>query len=258
MSRTLAAMIALDLTGKTAIITGGSQGIGAAIATLLHRAGATVAIAYWPDPGGQNQSNADRLAGQLGGRAMAVAGDVRDELAMTAMATQVAARCERIDILINNAGIVRDRSFRKMSLQEWQQVIDTNLTGAFCACKAVEPLMQPGGRIVNLASISAALGFFGQANYAASKSGVIGLTRVLARELAKRQITVNAIAPGVVITDMALTIPPAERERMMTQVPLGRFGDAQDIASCALFLCSDLASYITGQTIHVNGGWHPA
>lgn len=251
-------MIPLDLAGKAAIVTGASQGIGAAIATLLHRAGAGVAITYWPDPAGENRANADRLAAELGAGAIAIPGDVRDELAMSAMAGQAVARFGHIDILINNAGIVRDRSFRKMSLLEWQQVIDTNLTGAFTACKAVEPLLQAGGRIVSLASISAALGFFGQANYAAAKSGVIGLTRVLAREFAKRQITVNAIAPGVVMTDMARTIPEAERERMLSLVPLGRFGDPADIAGCVIFLCSDLASYITGQTIHVNGGWHPA
>ncbi len=251
-------MIPLTLSGKTAIITGASQGIGAAIATMLARAGAGVAITYWPDPAGENRARAESLAGPWGDRAFAVPGDVRDEAAMSAMVVAVAERFGHIDILVNNAGIVRDRSFRKMSLEEWQQVIDTNLTGAFTACKAVEPLLRSGGRIVSLASISAALGFFGQANYAAAKSGVIGLTRVLARELAKRQITANAIAPGVVMTDMARTIPEAERSRMLSLVPLGRFGDPADIAGCVLFLCSDLASYITGQTIHVNGGWHPA
>jgi len=251
-------MIPLCLAGRTAIVTGAGQGIGAAIATLLHQAGANAAITYWPDPAGENQAKAEGLAARLGERAFACPGDVRDEAAMAVMAGQVASRFGGVDILINNAGIVRDRSFRKMSLTEWQQVIDTNLTGAFTACKAVEPLLPSGGRIVSMASISAALGFFGQANYAAAKSGVIGLTRVLARELAKRRITVNAIAPGVVMTDMARTIPEAERERMRSLVPLGRFGEPADIAGCVLFLCSDLASYITGQTIHVNGGWHPA
>jgi 3-oxoacyl-[acyl-carrier protein] reductase len=250
-------MIAIDLTGRVAVITGASQGLGAAIATLLHRAGASVAITYWPDPDGINRANAERLAMQLGEHALAIAGDVRDATAMAAMAAAVTARFGRIDMLVNNAGIVRDRSFRKMSSDEWEQVIDTNLTGAFTACKAVEPLLQNGGRIVSLASISAALGFFGQANYAAAKAGVIGFTRVLARELAKRQITVNAIAPGVIMTDMAMTIPEAERERMLTHIPLGRFGVPDDIAQAVLFLCSDLAGYLTGQTLHVNGGWLP-
>jgi 3-oxoacyl-[acyl-carrier protein] reductase len=169
----------------------------------------------------------------------------------------VVARFGRIDILVNNAGIVRDRSFKKMTFDEWQQVISTNLTGTFNACKAVEPVMQEGGRLITIASISAALGFFGQANYAAAKSGVIGLMRVLARELAKRRITANAISPGLVLTDMGMTVPAEERARMLTQIPLGRFGESGDIARAVLFLCSDLSDYITGQTIHVNGGWLP-
>lgn len=251
-------MIPIDLAGRTAIVTGASQGLGAAIATVLHRAGANVALNYWPDPNGTNRGKADHLAQQLGKGAISVPGDIRDEVSIAAMVSQVVDRFTRIDMLINNAGIVRDRSFRKMSMDEWQQVLDTNLTGTFIVSKAVEPHLQQGGRIVSLASISAALGFFGQANYAAAKAGVIGMTRVMARELAKRGITVNAIAPGVILTDMAMTIPAAERERMLAQVPLGRFGDAADIAQTALFLCSDLASYITGQTIHVNGGWLPS
>ncbi len=251
-------MIPLDLKGRAAIVTGASQGLGAAIAELLHRAGAAVAITYWPDPAGVNQANAAALAGRLGADAYAIPGDVRDPTALAAMAAEAGARCGRIDLLVNNAGIVRDRSFRKMTEDEWQQVIATNLTGTFNVCRAVEPLLQDGGRIVNLASISAALGFFGQANYAAAKAGVIGLTRVLARELAKRRITANAIAPGLVLTEMGLTVPEAERARMLANVPLGRFGEPADIAGVVLFLCSDLAAYITGQTIHVNGGWLPS
>ena len=250
-------MIPIDLSGRTAIVTGASQGLGAAIAELLYRAGAMVAITYWPDAQGENQTNAARLAARLGERAAAISGDVRESAAMATMVTAVAARFGRIDLLINNAGIVRDRSFKKMSDDEWQQVISTNLTGTFNACRAVEAHLEDGGRIVNLASISAALGFYGQANYAAAKAGVIGLTRVLARELAKRRITANAIAPGLVLTDMGLTIPADERTRMLANIPLGRFGEPDDIAQAVLFLCSDLASYITGQTIHINGGWLP-
>ena len=250
-------MIPIDLGGRTAIITGASQGLGAAIASLLHRAGATVAITYWPDPQGANQANAEQLVARLGERAAAIPGDVRTSAAMTAMVAEVLARFGRIDLLVNNAGIVRDRSFKKMSDDEWQQVIATNLTGTFNACRAVEAHLESGGRIINLASISAALGFYGQANYAAAKAGVIGLTRVLARELAKRRITANAIAPGLVLTDMGLTIPADERTRMLANIPLGRFGEPDDIAYAVLFLCSDLAGYVTGQTIHVNGGWFP-
>ena len=145
-----------------------------------------------------------------------------------------------------------------MSGEEWDAVIDTNLTGVFNLCKAAEPVLEQGGSIVSLSSISAAIGFYGQANYAAAKAGVVGLTKVLARELAKRRITVNAIAPGLVLTDMGKSIPAEERERMLSLIPLGRLGEADDIAGAALFLCSNLSRYITGQTVHVNGGWHLA
>jgi len=250
-------MTGIDLGGRTAIITGGGQGLGAAVAGTLHAAGAAVAVTYWPDPEGQNRSRAEALAQRLGERALAVAGDVRSPEAMAAAVQAAIARFGRLDILVNNAGILRDRSFKKMSVPEWQQVIDTNLTGVFTACKAAEPHLQEGGRIVNVSSIAAALGFFGQANYAAAKAGVQGLTRVLARELAKRRITVNAVAPGLVLTEMGLTVPEEERQRMLSSVPLGRFGEPEDIANAILFLSSGLAAYVTGQTLHVNGGWYP-
>jgi 3-oxoacyl-[acyl-carrier protein] reductase len=250
-------MVSIDISGRTAIITGGGQGLGAAVAGVLHRAGASVALTYWPDPEGVNRGRAEGLALQLGERALAIAGDVRSAEAMAAAVAATVGRFGRLDILVNNAGILRDRSFKKMTLPEWQQVIETNLTGVFTACKAAEPHLAEGGRIINVASISAALGFFGQANYAAAKAGVTGLTRVLARELARRRITANAVAPGLVLTEMGLTIPEEERQRMLANVPLGRFGEPDDIANAILFLCSGLAAYITGQTLHVNGGWYP-
>jgi 3-oxoacyl-[acyl-carrier protein] reductase len=142
-----------------------------------------------------------------------------------------------------------------MSQEEWQQVIDTNLTGAFNVSRIASELMRDNGRIVSLSSISAFVGFFGQANYAAAKGGIVAFTKVLSRELAKRQITVNAVAPGVILTDMSKSIPEDIRAAMLPNIPLGRFGRADDVAHTILFLCSDLASYITGQTVHVNGGW---
>jgi len=138
----------------------------------------------------------------------------------------------------------------------WQEVIDTNLTGVFNVCKSASASISDGGRIVSLSSVAAFLGFFGQANYAAAKAGVVGLTKVLSRELARRNVTVNAVAPGVVLTEMGKSIPDESRAEMLKQIPLGRFAEPREVADVVLFLCSDMASYVTGQTIHVNGGWY--
>lgn len=248
---------AIDLSGLVALVTGAGQGLGEATASMLHRHGASVIVNYWDDGEGVNRSRAEQVTARLGARALALAADVRRPAEIDAMLARAHGRFGRLDLVVNNAGIVRDRTLKNMSGDEWQAVIDTNLTGAFNVCKACAPLLSDGGRIVNVSSISAALGFFGQANYAAAKAGILGLTRVLARELAKRSITVNAVAPGLVLTDMGQTIPQAERERMLAQIPLNRFGAADDIAGAILFLCSGLAGYVTGQTIHVNGGWLP-
>jgi 3-oxoacyl-[acyl-carrier protein] reductase len=249
-------MIHIDLSGRVAMVTGASQGLGEAMVRQLHRAGATVAINYFPDPGGANQARAEQLASELGERALPLAADVREGRQVQASIDEVLTRFQRLDILVNNAAILRDKSLKKMSLGEWQEVIDTNLTGVFNTCKAAEPALATGGRIVNLASIAAAIGFFGQSNYAAAKAGVVAMTKVLSRELARRNITVNAVAPGVVLTEMGRSIPAEARADMLKNIPLGRFGEPREIADAVLFLCSDLASYITGQTIHVNGGWY--
>jgi 3-oxoacyl-[acyl-carrier protein] reductase len=161
-----------------------------------------------------------------------------------------------LDIVINNAGILRDRTCKKMADDEWQSVIDTNLTGVFNVCRSAATRLKDSGRIVNFASICGQIGFFGQANYAAAKAGVMGLTKTLARELARQNITVNAIAPGLILTEMGKSIPDQHRAEMIRQIPLGRCGEPSEIANAVLFLCSDLASYITGQVLHVNGGWY--
>jgi 3-oxoacyl-[acyl-carrier protein] reductase len=248
-------MFTIDLTGKMAVITGAGQGLGRAIAEALHRAGANVIINYFDDPSGLNRQRAEQTAAALGHRAVALVADVRDPASLEVMMDEAIRRFGSLDIVINNAGILRDKTIKKMTLDDWQPVIDTNLTGVFNVCKAAAERLEDGGRIVSLASISAAIGFYGQANYAAAKSGVMGLTKVLSRELAKRRITANAVAPGVVLTEMGKSIPDEARQQMLASIPLGRFGEPREIAEVIVFLCSDMASYVTGQTIHVNGGW---
>ncbi len=248
-------MISVDLSGRVAIVTGGGQGLGQATARRLYEAGASVAVNYFPDAAGANQQRADETVAPFGERGLAVAGDVRSRESMEACIAAVKERFGQLDIVINNAAIIRDKTLKNMDDADWQAVIDTNLTGVFNVCKAAQPVLAEGGRIVNMASISGVIGFFGQANYSSAKAGVIALTKVLSKELARRKITVNAVAPGVVMTDMAATIPAEVQQEMLKHIPLGTFGEPDDIANAILFLCSDWARYITGQTLHVNGGW---
>lgn len=248
-------MISINLNGKTALVTGGSQGLGLSTATRLHAAGATVAINFFPDPEGHNQRRAEEAVRSLKDRAFAVAADVRSPGDVTRMFDEIITRTGQLDIVVNNAAVIRDRTLRKMTDAEWQDVIDTNLTGVFQVCRAAAARMQDGGRIVNMASISGVVGFYGQVNYSAAKAGVIAITKVLSKELARRNITVNAVAPGVVLTEMGESIPADVRQGMLEQIPLGRFGEPREISDIIVFLCSDLASYMTGQTLHANGGW---
>lgn len=248
-------MIPINLTGKTAIVTGASQGLGLATVTCLHQAGANVVVNYFPDAEGVHAAQANKLVNTLGERSLAFPADVRSDDDANKLIEAARQTFGSLDILVNNAAILRDKTLKKMQFDEWQAVIDTNLTGVFRMCKTAIGSMNDGGRIVNMASISAVVGFFGQSNYSAAKAGVIGLTKVLSKELASRRITVNAVAPGVVLTEMGQSIPEVSRQQMLTQIPLGRFGTPDDIAGAILFLCSPLADYITGQTLHVNGGW---
>lgn len=248
-------MKTIDLTGKTAIVTGAGQGIGLATAQSLHSAGANVVINYFDDPDGNNKTLADKVVAEFGDRAISAAADVRNSEQLVAMNELAVKTFGGLDILVNNAGILRDRSFKKMSDDEWCDVIDTNLTGVFKSCKAAIGHLNEGGTIINVASLSAVMGFFGQANYASAKAGVVTLTKVLSKELARSKIRVNAVAPGVVDTEMGKSIPEENRKLMIANVPLGRFAEPQEIGDVILFLASDLSSYVTGQTIHVNGGW---
>jgi 3-oxoacyl-[acyl-carrier protein] reductase len=250
-------MIPIDLSGKVALITGASQGIGAQIARTFHRAGATVVLNH---PGLDNtatdaQTLADELNVHRTDSAVVIAADVSKPDQMQAMMGQVQAQCGGLDFLVNNAAIIKDRTIARMSLEEWDAVIDVNLSGVFYGCKYALEIMREGGAIVSFGSIAAIQGFFGQANYAAAKAGVQAMMRVLSREAAKRNIRANAIAPGVIDTSMAATIPEPVRAEMLKNVPLARFGTTEEVANVVLFLCSPLASYVTGQTLEINGGW---
>jgi 3-oxoacyl-[acyl-carrier protein] reductase len=249
--------LTIDLSGKVALITGASQGIGAEMARTFHQAGAAVVLNH-PDIGA-TRADAEKLAAELNtarpASAIVIAADVSQADAVQRMMQEVWKRLSGLDFLINNAAILRDRTVVKMSLDEWKSVLDVNLSGAFHCCKFGLEIMRDGGAIVSLASISGILGFYGQANYAAAKSGVQALMRVVSREAARRGIRANAIAPGVIETAMAATIPQNVRAEMLKNVPLARFGAAGEVANVALFLCSPLASYVTGQTLEVNGGW---
>jgi 3-oxoacyl-[acyl-carrier protein] reductase len=245
--------IPIDLDGRTVLITGASQGIGACMARRFHQAGAVVWINH---PGFVGTADdAGLLARELGDRAHIVSADVADAGQTQCMMRRIVEVSGGLDFLVNNAAILRDKTMAKMSAEDWQAVINVNLTGVFHCCKFALEILNDGGAIVSIGSIAALQGFYGQVNYASAKAGVMAMMRVLSRETARRGIRVNSIAPGVVATSMAEQIPDSIRAEMLKNVPLGRFGRPEEIADAAVFLCSDLASYITGQTLEVNGGW---
>lgn len=242
------------LEEKVAVVTGASRGIGRGIALALAREGAVVVVNY-----NGSAARAEEVVTTIkesGGRAAAVQCDVSDFEAAKEFYANVVKEYGRIDILVNNAGITKDNLIMKMSEEEFQSVIQTNLAGTFHGVKFVSrPMMkQRGGRIINIASVAGVVGNMGQANYSASKAGVIGLTKSMAKELASRNITVNAIAPGFVETEMTDVLSDSVKEAAVATIPLGRFGQVEDIAETAIFLASDRAKYITGQVICVDGG----
>ncbi len=248
-------MITYSFPGKVVLVTGSSRGIGAAVLTGFARAGATCILHFWDDPSGANKADAEALAAILGSSVHPLAADVRDAGQMESLMKQVKDAHGGLDILVNNAGIIRDRTLRKMTLEEWHAVIQTNLDGVFHSCKFGAEILRDGGRIVNIASVAGLIGFHGQTNYAAAKAGVIGMTRVLAKELARRQITANAIAPGVIQTPMLGEVKEDVKAEYLKQIPAGRLGQPEDVANAVLFLASEESSYITGQVLPVTGGW---
>ena len=239
-----------DLTGKNALITGASGGIGAEIARVLHGAGATVGLS------GTRVDPLEALAAELGDRAHVLPCNLSDMEAVDALPKQAAAAMGSVDILVNNAGITRDNLFMRMSDDEWQSVLNVNLTATFKLCKGVMRGMMKArwGRIVNISSVVGATGNPGQANYAASKAGMVGMSKSLAYEVASRGITVNAVAPGFIETAMTDKLTDDQKAGIMGQIPAGRMGTPAEIASGVLYLASDGAGYVTGTTLHVNGG----
>lgn len=242
------------LTGKTAVITGASRGIGKAVALKFAKEGASIAINY--NGSAEKAEEVKKEIEALGVRAEVYQCNVSDYAACEEFLKQVVKDFGRIDILVNNAGITKDGLLMKMSEEDFDKVIEVNLKGTFNCIRFVarQMLKQKSGRIINMSSVVGVLGNAGQANYAASKAGVIGLTKSTARELASRHITVNAIAPGFIKTDMTDVLTDAVKEAMSSQIPLGDFGMPEDIANTAAFLASEDARYITGQVIHVDGG----
>jgi len=251
--------IAIDLSGRSALVTGASQGIGSAIARVLHQAGARVVINHPDQGGGATRHDAEALATEFSAErpdsSLVHAADVSDPAAVKRMMRAVQEEIGPLDVLVNNAGILRDWTIAKMTPKLWQQVIDVNLSGVFYCCKYGLEILRDSGAIVNMGSLAAEAGYAGQSNYAAAKAGVQALTRVLARECARRAIRVNAVAPGLIDTSLATKIPKDTRAAMQEMIPWKRLGRPEEVAHVVLFLCSPLAGYVTGQTVTVSGGW---
>lgn len=244
------------MTQRVVVVTGGSRGIGRAVCLAFADVDTHIFLNY--SAAVESAAETVRLIEEKGGKAYAIKADVSSEDEVEAFFGQVLATCGRIDILVNNAGITKDGLIARMKVSDWDSVIDTNLKGAFlCIRSVVRPMMkQRSGRIINIASIAGVAGNPGQANYAASKGGLIALTKSAARELASRNITVNSVAPGYIETDMTSGLNDQVRTGMLAQIPLGRSGKPEDVAAAVVFLSSASASYITGQVIHVNGGMY--
>jgi 3-oxoacyl-[acyl-carrier protein] reductase len=245
----------LDFNGKVVLVTGSSRGIGREMIKAFGDRGASCVVNYVSDPEGQNKSDAESVAKQLK-EPLVIECDVTKPEQVESMMRQIQERHGRLDILVNNSGIIRDRTIKKMSTEEFESVVRVNLTGTFNVTQKAAAILRSGGRIVNLASVSGQMGLFGQANYSSSKAAIIALTKVAAREFARQNVTVNAIAPGFIDVGMSKGMPDEVTANFIKQIPLGRLGNVNEIVYAALFLASPMASYITGHVLNVNGGFY--
>jgi 3-oxoacyl-[acyl-carrier protein] reductase len=245
----------LDFSGKVVLVTGSSRGIGAEMIKAFGARGAQCVVNYVADPDGTNKTDATNVAAALR-EPLVIECDVTNPSQVEVMMKQIQERHGGLDVLVNNSGIIRDRTMKKMSVEEFESVLRVNVTGTFNVTKAAAAVLRSNGRVINLSSVSGQMGLFGQANYSSSKAAIIALTKVSARELARQNITVNAIAPGFIDVGMSKGMPEEVTENFKKQIPLGRLGDVQEIVNAALFLASPMASYVTGHVLNVNGGYY--
>jgi 3-oxoacyl-[acyl-carrier protein] reductase len=245
----------LDFGGRIVLVTGSSRGIGAEMIKAFGAHGAECVVNYIADSEGQNKTDAMNVAKELR-EPLVIECDVTQPQQVEDMMKQIQDRHGGLDVLVNNSGIISDRTIKKMSVDEFESVIRVNLVGTFTVTQEAGAILRNGGRIINLSSVSGQMGLFGQANYSSSKAGIIALTKVSAREFARQNITVNAIAPGFIDVGMSKGVPQEAMQSFIKQIPLGRLGDVSDIVSAALFLASPMASYITGHVLNVNGGFY--
>ena len=244
-----------DFTDKVVLVTGSSRGLGAAMIKAFGDHDAQCVVNFVSDPEGKNKADAENVAGGLK-QPLVVECDVTKPDQVEAMMATIAGKFGGLDVLVNNSGIIRDRTIKKLTLDEFESVLRVNLAGTFNVTQKAAAVLRTGGRIINLSSVSGQMGLFGQANYSSSKAAIIALTKVSAREFARQQITVNAIAPGFIDIGMSKGMPDEVTENFKKQIPLGRLGAAHEIVDAALFLASPMASYITGQVLNVNGGYY--
>jgi 3-oxoacyl-[acyl-carrier protein] reductase len=245
----------LDFSNKVVLVTGSSRGIGAEMIKTFDKHGAQCVVNYVVDPAGQNKSDAESVAKELKDPLM-IECDVTKPEQVESMMMEIGDKRGGLDVLINNSGIIRDRTIKKMSTEEFEGVVRVNLTGTFNVTQKAATILRNGGRIVNLSSVSGQMGLFGQANYSSSKAAIIALTKVSAREFARQNITVNAIAPGFIDVGMSKGMPDEVTANFIKQIPLGRLGHVNEVVNAALFLASPMASYITGHVLNVNGGFY--